>query len=98
MDSGSNFRQNKIQQRYRTQMLKVLLTAVLAVAAMAGAPQEETDYTCVAPGNCSPPDRKDYPYKVKLGVMPRNQWTTDGGFCGASSIQTLVMSFGAYIS
>lgn len=53
------------------------------------------DPLCVAPGVCEPPDTR---YTRGRDVVPRYQWTTSGGFCGASSIQSIIQSFGVYYS
>ena len=50
---------------------------------------------CVAPGQCTPPKTK---FSTVLPVRPRQQWNTAGGFCGALSIQTGGLAFGAWLS
>lgn len=50
---------------------------------------------CVAPGTCTPLPAT---YTKVLDVKPRQQWNTDGGFCGAMSVQTGAMAVGAWIS
>jgi hypothetical protein len=57
------------------------------------------DYVCVSPGTCSPPSADDYPYVGgRTELIPRSQWVESGGFCGALSIQSIAMTYGAYIS
>ena len=53
------------------------------------------DDACVAPGICTPPDTQ---FSKVAPLNPRAQWTTDGGFCGALSIQSIALTFGTYIS
>lgn len=50
---------------------------------------------CIAPGTCTPPPAT---YTKVLDVKPRQQWNTNGGFCGAMSIQTGALAVGAWIS
>ena len=47
------------------------------------------------PGTCSPPEAK---FVGGRNVIPRKQWGDSGGFCGSSSIQTIAMSYDAWIS
>lgn len=51
--------------------------------------------TCVPPKICAAPQTK---YSVVLPVTPRQQWNIEGGFCGAMSVQTAHLAFGAWIS
>lgn len=53
------------------------------------------DSLCVDPGTCTPPASK---FVKGRDVVPRYQWTGSGGFCGSSSIQSIIQSFGAYYS
>lgn len=57
--------------------------------------QHDEDPLCVSPGTCTPPSSL---YVRGRDAVPRYQWTGSGGFCGASSIQTIIQSFGAYFS
>ena len=41
------------------------------------------DKHCVAPGVCTPPKTK---YQNRAMLVPRDQWTISGGFCGSLSI------------
>jgi len=50
---------------------------------------------CVYPGTCTPPNTK---YKLLQPTIPRIQWGTSGGFCGALSMQTGFLRYGAYLS
>jgi len=50
---------------------------------------------CVYPGTCSQPAAK---FTKVLDLAPRQQWNTDGGFCGALSIQQAALGVGAWIS
>lgn len=54
------------------------------------------DSKCVAPGTCNAP--LDAKYAFILPTEPRHQWETDGGFCGALSIQTIALAHGVWIS
>ena len=56
---------------------------------------ESQDAHCVFPGTCTPPMTK---YSKKATVIPRDQWTIEGGFCGALSIQSIALTYGAWIS
>ena len=58
------------------------------------------DELCVTPGSCQPPSPSSG-YSFQAGrntAIPRKQWGDSGGFCGAVSIQTIALSYGAYIS
>ncbi|GAB5363341.1 hypothetical protein AAMO2058_000874400 [Amorphochlora amoebiformis] len=50
---------------------------------------------CQAPGTCTPPKSR---YSWSAPVVPRIQWGDSGGYCGALSIQTLALTYGAYLS
>ena len=54
-----------------------------------------SDELCVSPGVCSPPPSL---HSRGRDAVPRYQWTSSGGFCGSSSIQTILQSFGVYLS
>jgi hypothetical protein len=71
--------------------LACLTLLVMGVAA--------SDDLCVFPGTCTEPDPASYPFVGgRTAAQPRQQWVESGGFCGAVSIQTIAMSYGAYIS
>jgi hypothetical protein len=53
------------------------------------------DAHCVAPGTCTAPKTK---FMKRATVIPRDQWTISGGFCGSLSIQSIALTYGAYIS
>lgn len=72
-----------------------ILTAALVFGTLAVAAADD-DELCVSPGTCVPPNSK---YSAgRIYATPRKQWVDSGGFCGALSIQTLALSYGAYIS
>jgi len=50
---------------------------------------------CQSPGTCSPPKAR---FLRVMPVTSRLQWTYSGGFCGALSIQSIALSYGAWIS
>jgi hypothetical protein len=50
---------------------------------------------CCTPGVCTEPDTK---FKSVLTIKPRQQWNIEGGFCGAISVQVLMMGHGAWVS
>ena len=54
------------------------------------------DDACVYPGTCHPPS--SYKYIGGRDVVPRYQWTTSGGFCGAVSIQAIALTYGMWVS
>jgi hypothetical protein len=54
------------------------------------------DSLCVSPGTCTPPS--DYKHIAGRDVIPRYQWTISGGFCGSVSIQSIALTYGAWIS
>lgn len=54
------------------------------------------DESCVSPGVCTPPS--DYKYSAGRDIIPRVQWGNSGGFCGSLSIQSIALSYGAWIS
>ncbi|GMH64999.1 hypothetical protein TL16_g04092 [Triparma laevis f. inornata] len=57
------------------------------------------DSACVNPGTCTEPDPTLYPFVGgRTALVPRQQWVESGGFCGALSIQSIAMTYGAYIS
>eukprot|EP00040_Diaphanoeca_grandis_P024980 m.137984 g.137984 ORF g.137984 m.137984 type:complete len:353 (-) comp29965_c0_seq1:60-1118(-) len=68
----------------------VKLTALVALVQSAAASN------CIEPGKCTPPATKYS--NVLAGITPRQQWNINGGFCGAMSIQTAHLTFGAWIS
>lgn len=73
-------------------VLPCLVSAALAITS-------PDDPLCVYPGTCSPPSSSDYPYVGgRTELVPRSQWVESGGFCGALSIQSIAMTYGAYIS
>ena len=55
----------------------------------------QVNQTCVAPATCVKPPAL---YSRVMPVPSRAQWTDDGGYCGALSIQAIAQSFGAWIS
>eukprot|EP01065_Artemidia_motanka_P017447 TRINITY_DN2091_c0_g1_i1.p1 TRINITY_DN2091_c0_g1~~TRINITY_DN2091_c0_g1_i1.p1 ORF type:complete len:355 (+),score=143.35 TRINITY_DN2091_c0_g1_i1:67-1131(+) len=73
------------------------LQLVVAAAATheARPDQLRSDGSCVYPGVCTAPPAK---YTKVLPVRPHQQWNINGGFCGAMSVQTSAMSYGAWIS
>ena len=74
------------------------MSLLLPLAASA-ATTSDTDDLCVYPGTCQAPDPDAYKYiSGRLTAVPRDQWVDSGGFCGAVSIQTLALTYGAYIS
>lgn len=72
-----------------------LVVVTTGATAMHGGPRHAGG-GCVAPGTCVPPRTKFS--KVASGVTPRQQWNIEGGFCGALSIQTAHLPYGAWIS
>ena len=50
---------------------------------------------CQTPAVCTPPNAT---YSVVRPVPSRQQWEDSGGYCGSLSIQSICMSYGAYIS
>jgi len=76
----------------------IQLSALAACAAAQDlflAPDLSADTHCVTPGVCTAPDTK---YMMRAPVTPRDQWTISGGFCGSLSIQTIALTYGAWIS
>lgn len=51
--------------------------------------------SCVYPEVCKSPP---YAFKKVLPVKGRLQWDESGGFCGSLSIQTMALTYGAWIS
>ena len=51
--------------------------------------------TCAPPAVCNPPPAKFVRANLE---HPRQQWNYNGGFCGAFSLQTLMMTHGAWVS
>ena len=51
--------------------------------------------TCAPPSVCNPPPAKFVRANLE---HPRQQWNYNGGFCGAFSLQTLMMTHGAWVS
>eukprot|EP00037_Helgoeca_nana_P015251 m.142598 g.142598 ORF g.142598 m.142598 type:complete len:369 (-) comp22933_c0_seq1:61-1167(-) len=78
-------------QQSHTFVYKMVLRLVMATMGMAVANADP----CVEPGICVAPQTK---YSVVLPVTPRQQWNIEGGFCGAMSVQTAHLAFGAWIS
>ena len=50
---------------------------------------------CVHPGVCEPPPAA---HTRILPIRPRKQWNIEGGFCGALSVQVMMLGFGAWVS
>ena len=50
----------------------------------------------VTPGICTPPTAKYS--RVVPGLEPGQQWNSNGGFCGAFSVQHAALGFGAWVS
>jgi hypothetical protein len=71
------------------------LTACAAAQDLFLAPEFKADSHCVAPGTCTPPKTR---FHRLATVIPRVQWIIDGGFCGSLSIQSIALTFGAWIS
>jgi len=74
------------------------IALLLAAVAVASAEEAEPLYStsdCVYPEICRPPPSK---FSQVIPIRPRMQWNTNGGFCGALSVQVMAMSYGAWIS
>jgi len=71
------------------------LTASAAAQDLFLAPDLSADTHCVAPGTCTAPKTK---FMKRATVIPRDQWTIAGGFCGSLSIQSIALTYGAWIS
>lgn len=73
--------------------------ALLAGAALNLAAAENSTAAChpacCAPGVCVEPESK---FKHVLPIKPRLQWNIRGGFCGATSVQVMMMGLGAWVS
>ena len=73
--------------KYQNKIMKFLQLAALTACAAAQdlflAPEFEADSHCVAPGTCTAPMTK---FLKRATVIPRDQWTISGGFCGSLSI------------
>lgn len=54
------------------------------------------DPYCSEPGVCTPPPWAKFSRVAP--VAPRVQWTDGGGYCGALSIQSIALMYGAWIS
>ena len=67
----------------------VLLAGTAAVAAATG------NATCAPPAVCNQPPAT---FVKVVSEHPRQQWNYNGGFCGAFSLQTLMMTRGAWVS
>jgi hypothetical protein len=65
----------------------MLLTLFLASSAAA--------HYCAPPAVCNQPPAD---FVRLVSVRPRVQWNTNGGFCGAFSLQTMMMAHGAWVS
>jgi hypothetical protein len=59
------------------------LVACAAAQDLFLAPDLFIDEHCVAPGTCTAPSTK---FMKRATVIPRDQWTISGGFCGSLSI------------
>ena len=70
------------------------LFATLVVAA-SGAYSYDSYGACVYPEICQPPSHN---FSRVLPVNGRFQWDESGGFCGSMSIQTMALTYGAWIS
>lgn len=68
---------------------------VVSLSLLAGSANAGPSGPCIAPGRCTPFPAK---YTKVLPLEPRQQWKGDGGFCGAQSIQSSALAFGAWIS
>mmetsp|Transcript_186 Transcript_186/g.787 ORF Transcript_186/g.787 Transcript_186/m.787 type:complete len:363 (-) Transcript_186:124-1212(-) len=75
----------------RIRRILVRLTCLAALSYDATA----DDPLCVYPSVCEPPARA---FSRVAPVSPRQQWISDGGYCGSLSVQTSAMAFGAYFS
>ena len=76
-------------------MVVAVLLVALTLTTHVAYSQNPNPYQCQAPGTCKPPAAL---HSVVAPVSPRLQWGDSGGYCGALSVQTIALSFGAYIS
>jgi hypothetical protein len=70
----------------------MLVASVLLASAAAAA---TSTATCAPPAVCNQPPAT---YVRVASEHPRQQWNYNGGFCGAFSLQTLMMTHGAWVS
>jgi len=75
--------------------MRFFIPVLLLVLRNAAASDTSGGRGCVAPGRCTPPPAK---YTKVLPLKPRQQWNINGGFCGALSVQSAALAFGAWIS
>lgn len=71
----------------------VMRSVLVAISCLALGSAEEG--RCCHPGICVEPESK---FKEVFNIKPRQQWNTAGGFCGAASIQVMLMAHGAWVS
>jgi len=74
----------------RTRLLFICMFAMVSSAGSASC-----NPACCSPGICKEPVAK---YKRILTMKPRQQWNIEGGFCGAISVQVLLLAHGAWVS
>ena len=79
-------------------VLSPLLFVLIGTHAMHdwGADTQQSFKGCVPPGICTPPPARYS--RIVGGIEPGQQWNSDGGFCGAFSVQHAALGFGAWIS
>jgi len=72
-----------------------LSLASFAMGMLAVSAQSTIDPLCEYPGSCYEPEAL---YSWRAPVTPRRMWDNDGTFSGSVSIQSIGMSYGAYVS
>ncbi len=79
-------------------MLQFVIFAVLGASVAFADLNLLLEKECVQPGVCVPPRPSDYKYVAGRDAIPRVQWGSEGGFCGAVSIQTIALTYGYWVS
>lgn len=76
-------------------VLRAIALSLLALHCGALGSSDLDDDECVYPGTCAPPD--DSTFSRVAPLTPRHQWPDSGGFCGSLSIQSILLTYGAWV-